>query len=221
MGLLDLQAKWIEKFDEMRRADDQERLAAPFLSVPGELGGLKGNGSIMLVGKATAGNWRSESFNATVRRPTERLEERWKATYDHLRAEREKQRSAFWRFWGRLDTIGSPVIWTNLAKIGVKSGNPHGWYLESQKELACQTLEAEIKEYKPFLVVLVTADYAKREIVYCQWPQRNWNVSKIDGTCWIASNGREPPVLWTDHPQAKPKERIEYWLRKARELTKS
>ncbi len=222
MDLQSCQSECVELFFKMRKDNVRELLAAPFLSIaesPPTAGVL---GTILLVGKSTAGKWKIEDFEPDIDSPrSERVEERCSTTRAFLSVMHDKPNSAFWRFWRDLGMIGSPVIWTNLAKIGVASRNPQGCYLEEQAELAVRTLKAEIAEYKPSLVVLVTSDYAKEQIVYPIWSQRTWTISGFDGTCWIRGKGRAPSVLWTDHPQGKSPERLAYWLKKANWLIRN
>jgi hypothetical protein len=219
VSLLGFQSAWIGKFDEMQKVDDQQQLAAPFLSVPGGPDALAQFGPVMLVGKATAGCWKLDEFKLKANRPLdERVAERRCATEKHLELMRQHPSSAFWRFWTSLGALGSPVIWTNLAKIGVIKGNPWGSYLAAQAGLACATLRAEIDEYKPSLV-LIAADYAKCEIIYPVFGERaTWNERADHEFCWIDRKSSRPAVLWTDHPERKRKTRISRWLEKAQEL---
>ena len=218
MDLRRCQSECIELFFEMRKKDNyRQAVAAPFLSSADRfLAGPEGR-AILLVGKATDGQWKIEDFDPDTKcHYSERVEERCLTARAFVEKMRDEPKSAFWRFWRDLNQIGSPVIWTNLSKIGIQSGNPRGWYLQEQSELAVRTLKAEIAEYRPSLVVLVTSDYAKDETVYQIWPQKLWTISGRDGTCWIVGSGnRTTPVLWTDHPQGKRRERIRYWLEMA------
>ena len=220
MSLREIEPKWIEKFYEVRsRFRDVPPLAAPFLSVSDPHAEPGGAGPILLVGKATRGDWRLDHFLSREGRPFEQqVDERRAATLEHLTYMRNRQTSPFWRFWKSLHEIGSPVIWTNLVKIGVKHGNPGRKYVEAQSSLACATLRAEIDEYKPSLVV-VAADYAKEQVTYPVFGERAEWVIRDDGVCWIERTASSPAVLWTDHPQIKPKEVLRSWLEKARELT--
>jgi hypothetical protein len=223
MSLREMEPKWIEKFYEIRnRFNDTPALAAPFLSVSDPRDKPAGVGPILLTGKATAGDWGLDRFLSNEGQSFEQqAEERRASTLRHLCYRGDHQTSAFWQFWKKLHEIGSPVIWTNLVKIGVTHGNPNSRLIEEQCELAHLTLKAEIAEYKPALVVLVSSDFAKDQIVYRIWPQKTWGISDFDGTCWIRKDGEIPPVLWTDHPQGKPPERSAHWLEKANWLMRS
>ena len=220
MSLLELQSRWIEKFYEIRsRFSDTPALAAPFLSVNDPQDEPAGLGSILLVGKATAGNWGLDHFLSMEGQSFEqRADERRAATLGHLSNRRDHSTSAFWRFWKTLHEIGSPVVWTNLVKIGVQRGNPDRKYIEAQSSLACATLKAEIDEYKPSLVV-IAADYAKEQITYPVFGERAKWTERDDGVCWIDRTPSSPAILWTDHPQIKGKEILGSWLERARYLT--
>jgi hypothetical protein len=217
--LSECQRRWIKKFDEMQNLDADLELAAPFLSVADSLDDPTGAGPILLVGKATDKDWRRKQFLSAAGSSTEeRVGERRKATRDHLDYVRQRQFSAFWRFWKRLSNIGSPVIWTNLAKIGVLHGNPGHKYLTAQQELARITLRAEISEYRPVLVV-ITGDYAKSAVVLPVFGDRPcWKEHPDYEFCWIERTVSKPAVLWTDHPERKLRFRVQRWLDKAREL---
>jgi len=222
MGLKEIQTKWVEKFIEMRKTDEKGLLAAPFLSVPFESDFAGKLGTILLVGKATAGPWFLDDFLAKLNSSSgfsDVAEERRSVTLEHLKSRKEKVRSpsAFWRFWESLGEVGSPVIWTNLAKIGVIQGNPNPAQLDAQAELACETLKAEIDEYKPALVV-IASDYAKEQIIYPVFGERSRWHEHDDGVCWIDRTDSYPAILWTDHPERKKKTDLFSWLKKAREI---
>jgi len=113
------------------------------------------------------------------------------------------------------------LIWTNLAKIGVQSGNPSGAYFNAQMKLAVETLVAEIAHYKPSLVVTAVHDFGYgplRRSIPELWDdglhmQASWP------TYWpqSARNGR-PAILWTMHPERKDQAVLDTWLKVARRL---
>jgi hypothetical protein len=218
MSLREIQFKWIDKFDEMRRTNIGDRLAAPFLSVPGERDGSISFGPILLVGKATAGCWKLNEFLLNSSGPVDkRVAERLEATREHLNSMKVHQPSAFWRFWKALGAISSPVIWTNQAKIGVTLGNPRGPCFTAQADLACETLQAEIDEYRPSLVV-IAGELATNEIILRVLGKRPlWN-EPTEELCWIDRNASRPTALWINHPERKPKRKVSCWLEKAQEL---
>lgn len=218
-SLHELQCQWIEKFDEMEALDLGQKLAAPFLSVGDFSSNPTGIGPILLVGKATDKDWFREQFLSTAKE--ERVNERRTVTRNTLTYKYKQQTSAFWRFWKDLHEVGSPVIWTNLAKIGVARGNPGRKHLAVQAELAQTTLRAEIAEYRPSLIV-IAGDYAKREIVFPIFGERsNWSEPDDFKFCWIERTPSYPAVLWIDHPEIKLKKTIQSWLEKAHELAQS
>jgi len=219
MNPRDCQAELFEKYDEMKKGDANDKLAAPFLSVADSLAEPSGIGTILLVGKATKGDWKLDKFEAQSGSPIDiRIEKRRKATRDHLDAEKDNQSSAFWRFWMSLHQIGSPVIWTNRAKIGVVKGNPSGANLRAQVELARDTLNAEVAEYGPSLVVIV-GDYAGDEIICPVFGLiGEWKKDNDDGVWWIDRTDSSPAVLWTGHPERKRGEQVARWLDRARAL---
>jgi len=219
--LREIQPKWIQKFYEIRQEfGDSPPLAAPFLSVSDPRDEPTGIGPILMIGKATAGDWGLDPFLLNEGQSFERqADERRAATLKHLSYRRNHQTSAFWRFWKTLHEIGSPVVWTNLVKIGVKHGNPGRKYIKAQSCLACATLRAEVDEYKPSLIV-IAADYAKEQITYPVFGDRpNWKEPPGYEFCWIERSASSPAILWTDHPQMKGKVALSSWMKKARELT--
>jgi hypothetical protein len=213
-----IQEKWFDKFSELQGFVEPDRLAAPFISIR-EQGFIRSNHrTILLVGKATAGPWCKEEFLSNSDRPlTERMQERRGATRCHLEKMHKYPSSAFWRFWTELHQFSSSVIWTNLAKIGVVSGNPVGDCLEMQSQLAIETLHAEIEEYRPRLIV-ITGEYATNEILYQIWPKNDWEGARHPEYCWIRKTSSGPSVLWVDHPERKRKERIRLWIEKVCEF---
>jgi hypothetical protein len=222
MSLSELQTAWIKEADRCITRNPVDYWAAPFLSVlPGPSERDRGR-RVLLVGKATAGPWHCKEFLANSARPiAERVEERRLATLGHLRW-RERNRtstSAFWRFWRKLHSIASVVIWSNLAKLGVTSGNPCGEDLKSQMALAQKTLRAEVDEYAPYLVVLVTGDYAGNEIVCPTFGSPECWEHAEDGEYWsIGKTRQQPAILWIEHPQGKAASRVDKWLAQARHL---
>jgi hypothetical protein len=233
MSLKSLQEQWLNKWEEMDKLVKPNGigLAAPFFSV-----GVSSTTdravpyrTILLAGKATHRDWELNSFKREMHKPvSQRLEERTKCTIDFL-AKKEHQTSSFWRFRRLLGPgANATVIWTNLSKIGVfrppdetESINPWGPFLYCQKELAQKTLWAELAEYKPDLVVLVTGKEALDEIVDPVFAQMGrW----IEGTAngqpfWFLNrSGKHPPVLRTGHPGFKSSNQREVWITKAVEL---
>ena len=223
MSISALQTEWIQLYDELDKAFPGDALAAPFLSAQDATEGAQKR-QILLVGKATAEGWGKEPFDLMKNEPLmERLEERRRFTSEHLEFRRNRDRNppAFWRCWHRLGLISPPVmpvIWTNLAKIGVDSGNPSQRLIERQSALAQRTLWAEMEEYKPALVVLVTNKFAADEIAHPVFGDRDSWEQPTDSMWFKRATQTDPAMLWVDHPQMKRKDEVDLWLKVAQEL---
>jgi hypothetical protein len=161
---------------------------------------------------------------------SERLKERTNCTVNYLT--NQEKRSAFWDFYRSLGTRAvATVIWTNLSKVGVfrppeepKPINPWGALLDCQKELVQQTLCAELTEYKPDLVVLVTGKEALDQIVDPVFAQMgSWTEGTANEHPFWFLNGsdKHPPVLRTGHPERKSSIELNLWITKAVELLTS
>jgi hypothetical protein len=218
MRLHQIQAKWFDAFKEIEGIVEPNCLAAPFFSVRERFSEISHRRTILLVGKATAGDWNKDAFRSKINSPLrERMHERRCATLGQLERMRNRPFSAFWRFWKGLHEFSPSVVWTNLAKIGMVSSNPSGDCLKVQSKLAIETLQAEIEEYDPKLII-VTGEYATNEILYPIWPKGNWKGARDPEYCWIKKTHLGPPVLWVDHPERKRIQRIHLWVEKVREL---
>jgi hypothetical protein len=220
--LSELQTKWILLHDELGESFGDQILAAPFFTVAEGASAGAQKRPILMVGKATDGDWGGNDFARARAKPiSERLVERLKFTSDQLRGRMEFDRkpSAFWRFQNGLEQISKSVIWTDLAKIGVQQRNPKWRLVRKQSELARRTLAAEIDAYRPSLIVLVTGDFGRHEII---WPMfgRNeaWRDDMSASFLWQVRSRFQIPVLWTKHPGFKSSAKLQLWLRMAREL---
>ncbi len=221
-SLFELQTKWIQLHDKLGESFEGQLLAAPFFSIPGDEGVEDQKRPILLVGKATAGDWgKNEYAKARERSIRKCVAERLNSTSGHLewRKKEDLRPSAFWRFRNGLGQIAQSVIWTNLAKIGVQKGNPKWQLVRKQAELACRTLTAEIEEYRPALVVLVTGEFGRHEII---WPmfggKDTWREEPNKLFSWQERSNFLVPVLWTKHPGIKRGIELKLWLTKVREL---
>ena len=119
------------------------------------------------------------------------------------------------------------LIWSNICKIGAwngKNANPEGDALAEQWGLAVETLCAEIEQYKPSLVMWVTHDYTVKseqdvgvigEVLNepdpILWKR---DLEKTD-LWWRERTDLFPAMLWTGHPQGKPKTYLNAWIEKA------
>ena len=232
MSLRSLQEQWLTMWEEMDSLDKPSgiTLAAPFFSVDAKSTIERKDRTILMVGKATHRDWYLHSFKRVrIKSVSERIEERRSSTVDFLINQKEYQRSFFWQFYRSLSArAGAAVIWSNLAKIGVSRPkdernpiNPWGPFLLRQKGLAQKTLWAELAEYQPDLVVLVTGSYALEEITYPAFGERvSWSEGTANGhPFWFLNrSGNHPPVLHTGHPAFRSSIERELWITKAMEL---
>jgi hypothetical protein len=233
MSLKQLQEQWLTKWDEMHStiAWPHITLAAPFFSVHPDLGRVRSRPTILMVGKATHRSWYMDTFDGAKNKPiSERIEEREDATRDFLEYHANRRRSLFWVLFRSL-AMDASVIWTNTAKIGVcrppdesKSINPWGPFLKAQEKLAENTLLAELQEYKPDLVFIVTGNDELNCIVDAVFePKDRWKKgSAVGKPFWfLRPSGGLPPVLHTGHPGFKTAIERNAWVDKAKELLAS
>lgn len=197
--------RWLKLFESARRDARLKRsyLAGPFLSYA-----PNGRVGILYVGKATGRAWHVRKFRGSIKERLRRTKE-WIAE-----VETGEYPFAFWNFFRELSKH-SRVIWTNVCKIGVQRGNPHGRYLEFQRKLAIETLRLEIKSYRPRLVIFATGD-DYRELISEVVADKSWH--RRSRMRWRNAEGNTPAILWIGHPQFKPRTLTRAWLRKAAEL---
>jgi hypothetical protein len=204
------------------------KFAAPFLSTsdPNFVGNRRS--PILLVGQATKGNWFLPEFEKCRDRGApihERAEDgrQYSSEFQTDGCYEEHKHSNFWQFHRRLRrSISAPLIWTNLAKIGVQKGNP-GWkFVSEQSELAQTTLNAEIAHYKPSLVILVTGRFGRHEVVSNVFDVDR-NKEKDSVGIFLSRNAaaNSPAILWTEHPGRQRTEITMRWLDSAKSLYKS
>jgi hypothetical protein len=165
----------------------------------------------------------------------EQIKERCKSNRDYVIKDEGKR--GFWLFFRELNqelnNRWDPsckdyrhAIWSNLAKIYTSSGNPREWLRSIQTPLAARTLCEEIKDYRPKLIVFVTASFGD-DIVFrgTDTSSREWKKSPGEGDTakndvwWLAQSqaNRLPACLWVRHPSRAigPNTRA-LWLKTAR-----
>ena len=202
------QTAWIELHDRLRDLPkNQGRLAAPFVSTPDPTPYDHSRPAVMLVGQATRGEWFAPNYERVRSRPLpERLRERRLATANFLTnpVYAKHRRSAFWRVLGRLKSLaGGQVIWSNVAKIGIRSGNPDWRLVVAQADLATATLQAEIDHYHPKLVVFVSGYLGRHEVLAPLLNIAREQSSDRNGIFHIRYPERNrPALLWTCHPRS-------------------
>ena len=202
------------------------KLAAPFLSVADKDYNPGSNRTILYVGKATAGEWyRSDFGNDTTLRS-------WQDVTRRFLSEQifeKRYTSAFWKFGWALHEIAPAdrpfqnIVWSNIAKIGVTTGNPTGSYLLFQQKLATETLVEEIRYYRPFLVVFVSSDYADEVVrealntIGASQEDLSWNKLRND-LWWREPTDHLPGLICANHPGYKRAETLQDWLGRAKTL---
>jgi len=228
---------WLVKYSEMCDCAeiDAKKLAAPFFSNAPEQGRSP---VIMYVGKATARGWYKDQFAECMGLSREdRVAERHKRTKEWVDAlsSGEQHKSGFWIFATKLNNIAamtpetcsslSHIVWSNVAKIGRIDGNPRGIYFEKQKELAVRTLKAEIETYQPALVHFASwddCDTAVIDALVDDGGERSWDKTGNSKGIWRRpSYASLPPLVWTEHPQGKDRDKWSLWLNKVREMLTS
>ena len=233
-----LEAEWLVLFETMQSSPETYgiragALAAPFLSASSTNYRPESPGTVLLVGKATAG--RNTLGGAAVRDTynVETVKLRTLAVIEEVLL--KEYGSSWWRFARRLSenvarataqecSPFSNLVWTNLIKIGVVSGNPSAAYIRPQAELAENTLLAEAAFYRPALMVLSTGFY--RFGLMCRILRRlvgdapNTEAQKRGWWTHAGDEGR-PAILWTGHPQAKRTAITEEWLAQAYSLSQT
>jgi hypothetical protein len=227
-NLESLETRWIGLFDRLCRSDsiDSAQIAAPFFSVRA----VEAR-SVLFVGKATLKDWGRDDFRGRSRRLNveQRREQRRKFTKNFLAEHGPDYNSSFWHFAKELNTeaakrwnqpVTNPfqhITWTNISKIGASKGNPRGFLLKEQRELAFETLRLEIELYKPQLICFVTWDYEIDVVRRIIDDPNDASWDKAENNQWLwwrAATAKLPPILLTGHPERKSLKDRERWLKK-------
>ncbi len=229
-----LQRAWFELYRDLANA--KEPVAAPFFSVaPRKYNSQETN--ILYVGKATAGEWNENNnfqrraSSGLVGRITERRNQN-RSFVESCAMSKKRSAPGFWSFAHQLSEVvngGScdlrNLVWTNLCKIGVLKENPSGEVLKRQRELAIDTLRAELRIYNPDLIVFVTANFGKDILLEALEFSNDDNLWKKSEThsrvkdVWWHDNHPHRGILWMRHPQGSPLDLRQYALKKAEKLT--
>ena len=171
-SLSELELVWLTLFTKLRCAEAEagthpSSLAAPFLSTALPSYEPGGPGTVMLVGKATAGKNTLGEADVMDVYDAATVKQRTPAVAEEV-SEGKYYGSNFLRFAHKLSDAGAEqarshaapfaeqsakpfanLIWTNLAKIGVTEGNPPASLFREQDALAVETILAEASFYKP------------------------------------------------------------------------
>lgn len=227
-NLESLETRWIQLFDELCRSHriDSAQIAAPFFSIRA----VEAR-SVLYVGKATAKDWYRDDFcgQSLLGNMKERRKERHGCTKNFLVEEAPHYNSGFWYFAKVLNTeaakrwnqsVTNPfqhITWTNICKIGALKGNPRGFLLKQQRDLAFETLRLEIELYKPQLICFVTWDHeidVVRRIIDDP-NDASWDKAENEQWLWWRdATAKLPPILLTGHPERKSLKDRERWLKK-------
>jgi hypothetical protein len=192
------------------------RLAGPFLSIEDPTDQDPNAPRILLVGKATDGAWELKSFLST--NVESQLHERREQTKAFLLS--PKSRPGFWTLWRALKAeTGGAVIWSNVTKIGARTGNPDWKIVQAQADLSIEILRAEIETYRPALLFFVTDVFARHEIVSKLLDVPRDTEADSNGI-FLARERKDgaPAVLWTAHPGRKPSALRSQWVERALDL---
>ena len=225
-----LWSEWIDLYSVLSTAKSNklQTPAAPFFSA---CSSVKSKSRVMLVGKATAGDWCLKEYQGSIKKSRAAVI-RDRMQHNRWVVQHENNQSPFWKFADRLASFNGEldrdsIIWSNICKIGSRVRNPKGLLLSAQADLAERTLRAEIKEYKPKVVIFVTGsdDFMDRILMRTvgvpigSWvrSEKHDSSAKVHGVWWT---DKKPIALWTRHPQGAKAHEIEYWVEKLRELGK-
>ena len=238
--LSELELVWLALFTKLRRAEAEagthpSSLAAPFLSTALEGYEPGGPGTVMLVGKATAGKNTLGEAEVTDVYDAATVKQRTPAVVEELIAGKYYG-SSFWRFACKLSDAGAEqakshvapfaeqftnLIWTNIAMIGVAKGNPSASLFRNQDALAVETILAEALFYKPRLVVFATGWYrygcVNRILQQLTGAKEGEGLSQ-DRDWSSPRRADAPAVLWTGHPQGKSRAWVDSKIARAKKL---
>lgn len=218
-----LQEKWVKKFAEMQE-HFPDQLVTPHLTVCPDGYNSKRIPSVLYVGQATGPNPADEG-SPSVEEIRQKI-----GQFQKKAASRPK--SGFWRFALCLSTeiarytrhthiaLLQNLVWSNICKIGVCEGNPKKQIYESQKELAIQTLRAEIECYKPKLVYWATHKYHLDAVHVTVGDAYD------DDSTWTKDRANDqiytrrpkdglPAMIRTPHPDRKPRANWDLWIKVA------
>jgi hypothetical protein len=158
----------------------------------------------------------------------ERRAQRRKFSKNFLAEHAPHYNSGFWHFAKELNTqaakkwnrrVKNPfqhITCTNISKIGALEGNPRGFLLKEQRDLAFETLRVEIELYKPQLICFVTWDYEFDPVrrIIDDPNDASWDKADDQWLWWRAATGKFPPIVLTGHPERKSLKDRETWLKK-------
>jgi hypothetical protein len=187
---------------------DESSVAWPFVPVFGAGGALPYR--FLIIGQATR-DWADRAEHGTFERSGAQAA-------DVLKDFLVNNNGPFWTFvrkfiLGTLDVLGQAcaledlykqVAWSNLAKIGVKAGNPSSELLRYQADICSEQLRCELDEYKPDVVLITSGNYGENELLYPafgnEWPHLK-QTEHVQVRFVKNSAGIGTPAIWTNHPR--------------------
>jgi hypothetical protein len=216
--------EWLAKYRTLSSSFDIS-IAAPFFSSAHVNYPVQQRG-VLFVGKATDRNYFLSDFENDLSVSDEAAIE-GRIGCNRKLVENDQPSTAFWNLFAALSVAADNgeefenMIWTNICKIGPLSGPPTDLLLNRQKELAIKTLQIEIEEYSPSLVVFVSGKYASDVVIaVTKKAESEWVKSDTpgfdSGVWWLKSlSPNIPSFLWTMHPQFKSNSEKQTWVRRA------
>ena len=98
---------------------------------------------------------------------------------------------------GRLDDL---IAWSNVVKVGHPDRNPDEPSWKVQADLCVEQLRQEIEELKPVATVLLTRNFAQREVVEPVFGADGWSFD-TEGQDRVAYRTAPSTVVWMNHPR--------------------
>lgn len=211
------------------------RFAAPFLPfVPDGYGSHAKR--ILYVGKATRGEYGKQRYQDEKNASMEtRINERTNFAKDVFEKNIDRKGATFWGFANdishavdsKCDDLGN-LAWTNLCKVGTQSGNPNGGQIEAQREDAITILRQEIIEFKPTILVFVSANFAKNIMLPAigapndeEWLKSEKDIPDcgVNDVWWMPASPERAAMVWLRHPGYAPEKLRSFARDKIAELT--
>jgi hypothetical protein len=194
------------------------QISAPFMSSDSGLHNAQHR--LLFIGQATGRGWYDKEFmyEHNLDTPYASIISERQARNRTFVSDNGRRNGLFWhtfremsRKLGNADGEHSNALWSNIAKIGVSSGNPKGMLLSLQSDLAARTLQSEISAYHPSVVVFASGEYGSSIVLSAtKTIVGNWKRSEDDPVLkridndfwWIPRDGQAgtPAYLWTRHP---------------------
>lgn len=221
--------QWMKKFEEMSHSPIfGKRITGPHLTLAPANYDPERLSSILYVGKALGGT-RASPPGRTIG------EVRCSIVGTLTDVKNGNCRSDFWdfalklseelaRLGGHQGTHLDNLVWSNIFKIGEvgrkRPKNPGLAIQACQEQLAIDSLKAEIKAYRPKVVVWVHGGFGLNVFkAVVNDIDKSWHRERKDiGLYWREGHGFLPSMVWTDHPQGKGRQIWRIWIKKACQL---